>query len=130
MLLDIARWLSIRFAVSSRPGGGSGWESISRTLRDPCPVYFVKVANLSPGPDVGITHVWFATDPSVHALLPERRLPKRLRPDQQWEGWVETAKLAGVADVEHLGRARLSNVKVVKSRRDSDLPDRGFVARP
>ena len=46
--------------------------------------YFVKVTNLSLR-EVVITHVWVDGDPQVPVLLPQRPLPARLRPDEQWE---------------------------------------------
>jgi hypothetical protein len=90
--------------------------------------YFVKVTNLSQGRDIEITHVWFAANPSVHLLMPERPLPARLRPDETWEGWVNAAALAHASEVERSGRVRLANGKTVRSRRNKDVPPIGYIA--
>ena len=90
--------------------------------------YFVKVTNLSRGRDIEITHVWFAADPPVHLLLPERPLPARLRPDETWEGWANAAALAHASNVERGGRVRLANGRTVKSRPNKDVPPVGYVA--
>src|SRR6059036_1335492 len=57
------------------------------------PHYFVKVTNRSSKHDVEITHVWFEGNPRVDVLLPERPLPPRLKPDEQWECWCPAASL-------------------------------------
>jgi hypothetical protein len=90
--------------------------------------YFVKVTNLSQSRDIEITHVWFATDPPVHLLLPERPLPARLRPDETWEGWVDAAAVGQASDIERVGRVRLASGKTVKSRRNKDVPPIGYIA--
>ena len=90
--------------------------------------YFVKITNLSQGRDIEITHVWFATSPPVHLLLPERPLPARLRPDETWEGWADAAALAHASNVERSGRVRLANGKTVKAKPNKDVPPVGYVA--
>jgi len=99
-------------------------------LKDPESVlhYFVKVINRSRTRDIEITHVWFDADPPVHLTLPDRPLPTRLRPRETWEGWIEAAALADIPDVERSGRVRLSSGKLVKSRRNENLPPTGYVA--
>ena len=93
------------------------------------PYYFLKVTNLSPSREVEITHVWFDTDPRVDILLPERPLPKRLRSDETWEVWASAADLVRASNVEQLGRVLVTGLKkAVKSRRNTDVPPRGFVA--
>jgi hypothetical protein len=98
-------------------------------LEDPESVlhYFVKVINRSRR-DIEITHVWFDADPPIQITLPDRPLPTRLRPSETWEGWVEVAALAHVPDVERSGRVRLASGKLVKSRRNENLPPKGYVA--
>jgi hypothetical protein len=90
--------------------------------------YFVKVTNLSQSRDIEITHVWFATEPPVHLLLPERPLPARLRPDATWEGWVDAAAVAHASEIERAGRVRLASGKTVKSRPNKDVPPIGYIA--
>jgi hypothetical protein len=94
------------------------------------PHYFVKVTNLLQGRDIEITHVWFHADPSVHVLLPERPLPARLRSNETWEGWVDAAAVAHVADVERSARVRLSDGTTIESRPNTDVPSEGYVAGP
>lgn len=91
------------------------------------PCLFVNVVNLSSGRDVEVTHVWFDVEPRVDVLLPERPLPVRLRPDESWEAWVEAAKVMSVPNPETRARVRLSSGRVIKSRRNRDVPPMGFV---
>jgi len=76
-----------------------------------------------------VTHVWFAVDPEVHANPPDRPLPKRLKPDETWETWVEANRLpSGLGErLFALGRARLSNGRIVKSRKNKSVPSQGAV---
>jgi hypothetical protein len=90
--------------------------------------YFVKVTNLSSARDIEITHVWFDADPPVNLMMPDRPLPTRLRPDETWEGWVEAAEVAHVSDVERSGRVLLASGKRVRSRRNKNIPSKGYVA--
>jgi hypothetical protein len=90
--------------------------------------YFVKVVNLSRQRTIQITHVWFETNPRLDLLIPERPLPAWLRPDEEWEGWVNAAGLPHDQKVEWLGRVRLSSGKVIKSRLNKDVPPRGYVS--
>lgn len=78
--------------------------------------YFMKVTNHSENRDVEVTHAWFATNPPVHILASTRPLPVRLRPDKTFEMWVPVDMLGGTAHAERLGRVRLPNGSVVKSR--------------
>jgi len=93
------------------------------------PAYFVNITNLSRNRDVEITHVWFDVTPQVAAMPPDRPLPKRLKPDEVWETWVEANRLPGYLDetVYTLARVRLSNGAVVKSQRNAGVPDQGSV---
>jgi hypothetical protein len=72
--------------------------------------YFMNVTNKSLSRDVETTHVWFAGDPEIHVLNPQRVLPRRLRPDESWETWIEARLLpTSVRDTAHtLARVRLS----------------------
>ena len=92
------------------------------------PFYFMKVTNLSSARDVVITNVWFEAAPPVHLLLPERPLPKRLRPDETWEAWIPATELAHASDVERLGRVLITakrHNRVVKSRPNTEVPPAG-----
>jgi hypothetical protein len=92
--------------------------------------YFVNATNLSHNKEFEITHVWVDCSPQVHILRPERPLPKRLRPDESWETWIEVAKLPAAIrdDAYDLIRVRLSTGKNVKSHKNEKVPPAGFVA--
>lgn len=116
-----------------------GWQQSRRRLRvlvhravfvgSSMEHYFIKVTNLSPRREVEITHIWFATEPPVHVLNPERPLPARLRLDETYESWIPRSELRGAPKPERLGRVQLSNGKVVKSRANKKVPPVGQVAR-
>ena len=90
--------------------------------------YFVNATNLSER-EVEITHVWFESAPRIHVLQPERRLPRRLRPAESWETWLEAYRLpeAAHADPYRLARARLSTGQVIESVNNEDVIDQGYV---
>jgi hypothetical protein len=98
--------------------------------------YFLNVTNLSRDRDIEVTHVWFATDPPVPALPTDRPLPKRLKPDETWETWVEADRLPALGEpLFTLGRARLSTGKVIWSKKNEHVPSaattpRGAVKNP
>jgi hypothetical protein len=91
--------------------------------------YFLNATNLSRDREVEITHVWFALDPQIHAQTPDRPLPKRLRPDETWETWVESDRLPSDLGekIFTLGRAHLANGREVKSRKNKHVPSQGTV---
>lgn len=96
----------------------------------PAVFWFVKVTNLSASRDVGITHVWVEGDPMITPQIPERPLPTRLRPDEEWEGWVPLETVAHVYDPARAFRVRLPNGKVLRSRPNATVPPVGDVAGP
>lgn len=91
--------------------------------------YFVNLTNLSRDRDVEVTHIWFECQPPVHVLQRDRPLPKRLRPDETWETWLEVSILPPAVrdDAFILARARLSTGKVLKSERNTVVPPVGVV---
>jgi hypothetical protein len=91
--------------------------------------YFLNLTNRSSKRDLEVTHVWFALEPEVHADPPDRPLPKRLKPDETWETWVEADRLPADIDEQlfQLGRARLSTGRILKSRKNKDVPSQGAV---
>jgi hypothetical protein len=90
--------------------------------------YFMKVTNLSASREIELTHIWFETKPPVHVLNPDRPLPARLRLDETFETSLPVVALPNVQNVERLGRVRLSNGKVIKSRRHRKVPPVGYMA--
>lgn len=90
--------------------------------------YFINVTNLCRDREVEITHVWLATEPEVYATPPERPLPKRLKPDETWETWVEEQRVPkefrGNAAFR-LGRVRLSTGRIAGSKENKDVPKFG-----
>ena len=80
--------------------------------------YFVNVTNLSRSRELEITHVWFDFDPQVPVMPPERRLPKRLRPEEAWATWIPVEQIpVNTLDVFTLGRIRLSTGKIIASKK-------------
>src|SRR5688572_13056750 len=55
--------------------------------------YFINITNLSRDRDIEITHVWLASQPEVFPIIHDRRLPKRLKPDEVWETWIEERRV-------------------------------------
>ena len=94
------------------------------------PAYFINVTNLSRDREIEITHVWLETDPPTHALPLQRPLPKRLRPDEVWETWVEEARVPVAWRGERAfsaGRVRLSTGRVVRSKENKGVPPFGVI---
>jgi len=91
--------------------------------------YFINVTNLSPQRDAELTHIWMACDQDIHILNPSRPLPHRLRPEESWETWVEIDKLPNSAQSNafNLARVRLSNGKVLTSKKNKSVPSAGFI---
>ena len=91
--------------------------------------YFINATNLSKDKDIEITHLWIDSEPQVHINRPERRLPRRLRPDETWETWIEVKNLPPSLrkDLYKLARARLSTGKIVKSKKNKNVPPVGTV---
>ena len=93
---------------------------------------FIKVTNISATKDVEITHVWFDTHPRVDVMNPHRRLPKRLKPDETWETWIETSEIPEQErhDCFERARVRLSVGRIIRSKKGKDIPPNGYVAGP
>ena len=91
--------------------------------------FFVNATNVSADRELEITHVWFDCKPQVPALQSDRRLPKRLKPDETWETWVDVDRIPIQLheSAYTLARARLSNGKIIKSIKNVDVPESGIV---
>jgi hypothetical protein len=91
--------------------------------------FFVNVTNLSKDRDVEITHVWFEGTPQVSALQLDRKLPKRLKPDETWETWIDVHRIGSELQetAYTLARVRLSNGTVIKSTKNTNVPHLGIV---
>jgi len=91
--------------------------------------YFINVRNASPQRDIEVTHVWIAAASDIHVVNPVRPLPRRLKPDESWETWIELCKLpANIRENAYcLARVRLSNNKVLKSKMNISVPGAGFI---
>jgi hypothetical protein len=88
--------------------------------------YFLNVQNTSPEREVTVTHIWIASEPSVHALAKE--LPVRIRPGAQWETWIPVDRVPSDAEnVERLGRARLGDDSELRSVPRTDVPAAGYM---
>lgn len=91
--------------------------------------YFFNVANLSLQRDTEITHVWLESRNQIPVLNPSRPLPHRLRPEETWETWIEVNGLPESIreDSFKLARVRLSNGRIIKSKKNEDVPSVGYV---
>jgi hypothetical protein len=91
--------------------------------------FFVNVTNVSKDREVEITHVWFDCTPQISALQIDRQLPKRLKPDETWETWIDVDRIpTELHDIAFtLARARLSTGKIIKSTRNANVPHEGMV---
>jgi len=88
------------------------------------------VTNLSLTREIEITHAWFELPlGQLAATTDERPLPVRLRPEQTWETWVPVRQfpLPLPENTEALSRVRLSDGRVINGKRDSSVPNAGFV---
>jgi len=93
------------------------------------PYFFVNLANLSRSREIEVTHVWFDCSPQVPVIQPNRPLPKRLKPDESWETWIEAGAIPSRlwSEAFTLARARLSNGQTLKSRKNENVPETGTV---
>ena len=91
--------------------------------------FFVNVTNLSKDRELEITHVWFDCKPQISALQLDRMLPKRLKPDETWETWIDVTRLPSELhpSAYTLARVRLSSGRIIKSTKNDDVPDAGIV---
>lgn len=91
--------------------------------------FFINATNIQSQFEFEITHVWFETSPPVYVIQRARPLPKRMKPQETWETWVEVDNFASEfgKDIFVLGRARLSTGEVVKSIENVDVPMIGTV---
>ena len=92
--------------------------------------YFFKIANLSKG-DIEVTHVGMdCGEDYIEAHPDERPLPKRLKPDEEWETWIEFDKLPNWIHDNPFphGRVRLTTGRIIKTKRAKNIPPKGEVA--
>ncbi len=92
--------------------------------------YFITVANCSHSREVEVTHVWFAFDPPIGLVRPERPLPKRLKPDEVWEIWTPLSQFSKALSDEAIfkrGRVRLSSGKVYNAKPEPKVVPLGNV---
>ena len=92
--------------------------------------YFINVVNRSLKRDVEITHVWIQGDEQIRIQNPDRNLPRRLKPEESWETWIPVDHLPKHLrnNAFELARVRLSNGKVLKSRKNKNVPESGTIA--
>ena len=98
-------------------------------LRSGRECFFLNVANLSRTREIEITHMWLDTTPQIAALEIDRPLPKRLKPDESWETWIDVARLPAesLELAFRLGRLRLSTGTIIKSKKSAKVPPQGTV---
>jgi serine/threonine-protein kinase len=91
---------------------------------------FVNATNLSETTDREITHIWIEARPKVYVDNPRRPLPKRLKPQETWETWIEVWGLSKellTEDLPTLARARLSTGDIIHSIPNESVPDSGWI---
>ena len=91
---------------------------------------FINATNLSENVDREVTHVWIETSPKIHIENPRRPLPKRLRPQETWETWIELRQLPEDILNEKLPtlvRARLSTGAVLCGVENASVPESGWI---
>lgn len=91
--------------------------------------YFINVTNLSLQRNAEVTHVWIQCEKDIPVLNAFRTLPRRLRPEESWETWIEANKLPPSIrdDAFKLARVRLSNGRIIKSTENTNVPIAGYV---
>jgi serine/threonine protein kinase len=92
--------------------------------------FFINATNLSQSLEREITHIWIEGDPKIHVMNDRRPLPKRLKPQETWETWIDLWQLP--QDIFNDGlhtrvRARLSTGEVVSAVLNEDVPEQGFI---
>ena len=91
---------------------------------------FINVSNLSETVDREITHVWLDTTPQIYAANDQRPLPKRLKPQETWETWINYEKLPSGIDnsqFSRLVRVRFSTGDVLHGIENIDVPGIGQI---
>jgi hypothetical protein len=91
--------------------------------------YFINVTNLSLQREAEVTHVWMECGREIPVLNPARRLPRRLKPEESWETWIEVESLPASfrEDAFKRARVRLSSGRIIKSTKNESVPAAGYV---
>jgi hypothetical protein len=91
--------------------------------------YFINVTNVSLQRVAVVTHVWIEGDNQIPVLNPSRPLPRRLKLEETWETWIEVDHLpiSIREDAFTLARVRLSNDRIIKSKKNENVPSAGYV---
>lgn len=94
------------------------------------PKYFVKVTNLSPQNIFTITHVYVKDkNKEIDILNPNRPLPHKLNPSEQWETWFDKELIEDSKTIFDNVYVVLTNrKKPYKSRKNTSVRPAGFVA--
>jgi hypothetical protein len=77
-----------------------------------------------------VTHVWIETRPAIAVENDRRPLPKRLKPQETWETWIELGRLpVGLLTEElpTLVRVRLSTGEIVCGVWNESVPHSGWI---
>lgn len=91
--------------------------------------FFINATNLSRTREVELTHIWLELHSQIPVLHADRPLPKRLKPDESWETWiqVDTVPEQFHEIIYTLARARLSSGQIVSSEKNEGVPEEGAV---
>jgi hypothetical protein len=91
--------------------------------------YFINLTNLSENREIEVTHIWLESEPELYILNPRRRLPKRLKPDESWETWIEVERIPEFIrnNPYNLFRVKLTSGEIIKSAQNKNVPKMGSV---
>lgn len=104
-------------------------EAYFQNTNDHNPYYFIKVANLSTKHAITITHAWIKdANKNLHLINNERKLPHKLEPSDEWEVWIRKDKVVDQIKIFKNVRIKLTNNKIIKSKRNKKVPEEGYVA--
>jgi hypothetical protein len=87
------------------------------------------LTNLSENREIEATHIWLESEPELHILNPKRQLPKRLKPDESWETWIELERIPEPIrnNPYDLFRVRLTSGEIINSSQNKNVPRMGTV---
>jgi serine/threonine protein kinase len=91
---------------------------------------FVNATNLSETVDREVTHVWIDANPKVFLANKLRPLPKRLKPQETWETWIDLWRIPSEVlneELTTLARARLSTGDIICAIENKSVPESGWV---
>lgn len=94
------------------------------------PFYFIKVINRSPETDITITHIWVKDgSKEIDILNQATLLPRKLMKTDVWETWFNKKLIHDHDNIFDNVFVLLTNGKKYKSKKDTSVRPKGFVAK-